>query len=170
MSIQNDVERKMRDDLESKEKKEKKKKKKRLLFLIIILLLLAALLAILNWLGLGLGGGKGAGGDGSGNDEATPSSSVAAVESEEDPEYFDVKVSGSSYIMNENSVVDLDTIVDSVKGLKDNYIVRITNDNATANAIDDLKSKLEDEGRKYITEEIKAEEGTSDPDADSEKA
>ncbi|MBR1423521.1 MAG: hypothetical protein IJ571_08800 [Ruminococcus sp.] len=163
MSIQSDVEKKMREDLESREKKDNKKKKKsRLLGLIIILLLLAALLALLNWLGLGLGGGKGAGGDGSGNEETTPKESAAATESEEEPEYFDIKVSGSTYIIVEdNSVADIDQIINRVTGLKDNYIVRIHNDNATANAIDDLEGKLKDEGRNFIEADDDTEEQIS---------
>ena len=170
MGIQNDVERMMRDDLENKDRKEKKKKKKRLLFLLIILLLLAALLAILQWLGLGLGGGKGAGGDGSGNEETTPSSSAAAADesSEEDPEYFDVKVSGSIYTVD-NAVIDLDTIAERVKGLKDNYIVRINNDNATANAMDELKAKLDSDGRKYITADLNEERSASESTSEADK-
>ena len=170
MSIQNDVEKLMRDDLENKDRKEKKKKKKRLLFLIIILLLLAALLAILQWLGLGLGGGKGAGGGGSGNEETTPSSSTAAADesSEEDPEYFDVKVSGSIYTVD-NAVIDLDTIASRVKGLKDNYIVRIYNDNATANAMDELKSKLDSEGRKYVTTDLNEDSSAAESESESSK-
>ncbi len=170
MSIQDDVEKLMRDDLESKGRKEKKKKKKRLLFLLIILLLLAALLAILQWLGLGLGGGKGEGGDGNGNESVNPSSSSAAADesSEEDPEYFDVMVSGSKYIVD-NNLIDLDTISSRVKGLKDNYIIRISNDNATANAMDDLKARLDAEGRKFITTELSDESSAVESEKESSK-
>ena len=46
-------------------------------------------------------------------------------------------------------MVDLKSLVSTVKLMSDNVIVRITDDNATKNAMDDLKKALTDDGREF---------------------
>ena len=133
MSIQNDVEKLYRSDLEKQRQKQKKKKKKKLLGIMLIVIIIAALILIMQYLGLGLGGGKGEG-SGDGKDVSASSN--------------DIKVSGSTYIIDER-VVDLKSLVSTVKLMSDNVIVRITDDNATKNAMDDLKKALTDDGREF---------------------
>ena len=145
MSIQNDVEKLYRSDLEKQRQKQKKKKKKKLLGIMLIVIIIAALILIMQYLGLGLGGGKGDGKDvsASSNEASVTTTTTAAPK-----EFYDIKVSGSTYIIDER-VVDLKSLVSTVKLMSDNVIVRITDDNATKNAMDDLKKALTDDGREF---------------------
>ena len=145
MSIQNDVEKLYRSDLEKQRQKQKKKKKKKLLGIMLIVIIIAALILIMQYLGLGLGGGKGEGKDVS---ASSNESSVTTTTTAVPKEFYDIKVSGSTYIIDER-VVDLKSLVSTVKLMSDNVIVRITDDNATKNAMDDLKKALTDDGREF---------------------
>ena len=142
MSIQNDVEKLYRSDLEKQRQKQKKKKKKKLLGIMLIVIIIAALILIMQYLGLGLGGGKGEGsGDGKDVSASSNEASVTTTTTAVPKEFYDIKVSGSTYIIDER-VVDLKSLVSTVKLMSDNVIVRITDDNATKNAMDDLKRLL----------------------------
>ena len=145
MSIQNDVEKLYRSDLEKQRQKQKKKKKKKLLGIMLIVIIIAALILIMQYLGLGLGGGKG---DGKDVSASSNESSVTTTTTAVPKEFYDIKVSGSTYIIDER-VVDLKSLVSTVKLMSDNVIVRITDDNATKNAMDDLKKALTDDGREF---------------------
>ena len=148
MSIQKDVEKLYRSDLEKQRQKQKKKKKKRLFGLLFVVILLAALFLLMQYLGLGLGGGKGEG-SGEGKDTSTSSAETTVTTTTAVPkEFYDIKVSGSTYIIDER-VVDLNSLISTVKLMSDNVIVRITDDNATKNAMDDLKKALTDDGREF---------------------
>lgn len=147
MSIQNDVEKLYRSDLEKQRQKQKKKKKKKLLGIMLIVIIIAALILIMQY--LGLGGGKGEGsGDGKDVSASSNESSVTTTTTAVPKEFYDIKVSGSTYIIDER-VVDLKSLVSTVKLMSDNVIVRITDDNATKNAMDDLKKALTDDGREF---------------------
>ena len=144
MSIQNDVEKLYRSDLEKQRQKQKKKKKKKLLGIMLIVIIIAALILIMQYLGLGLGGGKGEGsGDGKDVSASSNESSVTTTTTAVPKEFYDIKVSGSTYIIDER-VVDLKSLVSTVKLMSDNVIVRITK-----NAMDDLKKALTDDGREF---------------------
>lgn len=148
MSIQNDVEKLYRSDLEKQRQKQKKKKKKKLLSVMLIVIIIAALILIMQYLGLGLGGGKGEG-SGDGKDVSASSNEASVTTTTTAPkEFYDIKVSGSTYIIDER-VVDLKSLVSTVKLMSDNVIVRITDDNATKNAMDELKKALTDDGREF---------------------
>ena len=143
MSIQNDVEKLYRSDLEKQRQKQKKKKKKKLLGIMLIVIIIAALILIMQYLGLGLGGGNGKDVSASSNESSVTTTTTAVPK-----EFYDIKVSGSTYIIDER-VVDLKSLVSTVKLMSDNVIVRITDDNATKNAMDDLKKALTDDGREF---------------------
>ena len=145
MSIQNDVEKLYRSDLEKQRQKQKKKKKKKLLGIMLIVIIIAALILIMQYLGLGLGEGSG---DGKDVSASSNESSVTTTTTAVPKEFYDIKVSGSTYIIDER-VVDLKSLVSTVKLMSDNVIVRITDDNATKNAMDDLKKALTDDGREF---------------------
>lgn len=147
MSIQNDVEKLYRSDLEKQRQKQKKKKKKKLLGIMLIVIIIAALILIMQYLGLGLGGGKGSG-DGKDVSASSNEASVTTTTTAVPKEFYDIKVSGSTYIIDER-VVDLKSLVSTVKLMSDNVIVRITDDNATKNAMDELKKALTDDGREF---------------------
>ena len=145
MSIQNDVEKLYRSDLEKQRQKQKKKKKKKLLGIMLIVIIIAALILIMQY----LGGGKGEGsGDGKDVSASSNEASVTTTTTAAPKEFYDIKVSGSTYIIDER-VVDLKSLVSTVKLMSDNVIVRITDDNATKNAMDDLKKALTDDGREF---------------------
>lgn len=150
MSIQKDVEKMYRSDLEKQKQKQKKKNRKRLSGLLIIIIVLAVLLLVLHYLGLGFGGGKGEGSGGASDTSSKTAETVTTTTTAEIPkEFYDIKVSGSTYIVNEK-VVELSDFISEFSFWKDNVIVRITDDNATKNAMEDLKKALEDGGREYI--------------------
>lgn len=151
MSIEKEVERMYREDQEMQKKNEKKKKSGKLITIIIIILIIAAVLFLLNYLGLGLGGGKGSGGDSKGEADTKAAKTTTVTTTEVAKEYESVKVSGSTYIYNGN-VVELDTFIDTVSKMNDNVVVLIEDDNATQNAMEDLKSALDKSGRAYAEE------------------
>jgi flagellar basal body-associated protein FliL len=148
MSIQNDVEKLYRSDLEKQRQKQKKKKKKKLLGIMLIVIIIAALILIMQYLGLGLGGKGEGSGDGKDVSASSNEASVTTTTTAVPKEFYDIKVSGSTYIIDER-VVDLKSLVSTVKLMSDNVIVRITDDNATKNAMDDLKKALTDDGREF---------------------
>lgn len=165
MSIQNDVEKLYRSDLEKQRQKQKKKKKKKLLGIMLIVIIIAALILIMQYLGLGLGGGKGEGsGDGKDASASSNEASVTTTTTAVPKEFYDIKVSGSTYIIDER-VVDLKSLVSTVKLMSDNVIVRITDDNATKNAMDELKKALTDDGREFtetVLDDSAADSSTAD--------
>lgn len=116
---------------------------------MLIVIIIAALILIMQYLGLGLGGGKGEGsGDGKDVSASSNEASVTTTTTAVPKEFYDIKVSGSTYIIDER-VVNLKSLVSTVKLMSDNVIVRITDDNATKNAMDDLKKALTDDGREF---------------------
>lgn len=165
MSIQKDVEKMYRSDLEKQKQKQKKKNRKRLFGLLMIIIILVVLLLIMQYLGLGLGGGKG---EGSGNASETNSKAteITTTTAEIPKEFYDIKVSGSTYIVNEK-VVELSDFISEFSFWKDNVIVRITDDNATKNAMDDLKKALEDGGREYTETTVSEESALTDSTTES---
>ena len=132
-----------------KEKPPKKRGGGCLLLLIFLLLLIILLLLLLNYLGL-FGGGLGKEkGDGSGSGGSVVSSSVVDKEVEETSSdqkvYADITVSGDSYIFENNSS-EINDIIKSINGLDGDVVVRINDQNASYNAMDQLKKAL-DEGK-----------------------
>lgn len=164
MSIQNDVEKMYRSDLDKQKQQQKKKKKKRLFGLLFVIIILAVLFLLMQYLGLGLGGGKGEG-SGTGKDNSTEASSYDVTTTTAVPkEFYDIRVSGSTYIIDER-VVDLNSLVSTVKLMSDNVIVRITDDNATKNAMDELKNALTEDGREFteaVLDDSAADSSASD--------
>ena len=132
-----------------KNKDKSRKRKRKLLGIMLIVIIIAALILIMQYLGLGLGGGKGEGsGDGKDVSASSNEASVTTTTTAAPKEFYDIKVSGSTYIIDER-VVDLKSLVSTVKLMSDNVIVRITDDNATKNAMDELKKALTDDGREF---------------------
>lgn len=150
MSIQNDVEKLYRSDLEKQRQKQKKKKKKKLLGIMLIVIIIAALILIMQYLGLGLGGGKGEGsGDGKDVSASSNEASVTTTTTAAPKEFYDIKVSGSTYIIDER-VVDLKSLVSTVKLMSDNVIVRITDRQQQQRTLwMILKKALTDDGREF---------------------
>ena len=157
MSIEKDVEKKYIDDLERQNKKLKKKRKKRLLLLLLILLLLGSIGLMMGLLGLfpWMNDGDGDGGDSSGKNSSSSAVSSSQAETTTTKEQFvydDVKVSGSTYIY-QGQVKTLEEIKTIISNMKDNVVIRISDDNATKNAMDNLKNMLADAKRTFISGE-----------------
>lgn len=170
MSVNKDVENMYRKDAEKQRKNQKKKKKNNLITLIILLLIVAGVLFLMNYLGIGFGAGKG----GDGDDEGTADRGITAedpdkeenvdeakvetepVSSEETVEYVDITVAGSAFIYN-NNVTELEAFLETVDKMNDKVVVRISDDNATQNAMEDLKAALDEKGRNYIIDDTAAE-------------
>lgn len=150
MSIEKDVEKLYREDQEMQKKNNNKKKNNRIIVILLIILIIAALLWLLNYLGLGLGGGKGSGGDSKGNQE-TPAVTTEATTTEAPKEYENIKVSGGTYIYK-GSEIELDSFVDTVNKMNENVVVLIQDDNATQNAMEDLKAALKKNDRAFAEE------------------
>lgn len=163
MSVNKDVENMYRKDAEKQKKNQKKKKKNNLIALILLLLIVAAVLFLMKYLGIGFGFGEG----GSGGEEKSPDKGVAAQTSApadeakampevtdesseaETVEYVDITVAGSAFIYN-NNVTELEVFMETVDKMNEKVVVRITDDNATQNAMEDLEKALDEKGRSYI--------------------
>lgn len=168
MSVNKDVENMYRKDAEKRKKNQKKKKKNKLITLIIVILMIAGILFLLNYLGFGFGLGKGEGG-GENTESQDKSVSVedAAVSQEESTQsleesseeesqaetfvmqFVDITAAGSAYIYNGN-VTELEAFIDTVGKMNDNVVVRIIDDNATQNAMEDLQNALDENDRKFV--------------------
>ncbi|MGN0624514.1 MAG: hypothetical protein ACI4JA_11295 [Oscillospiraceae bacterium] len=145
-------------------KRQKKKKKKGFVFLLIIILLLIALLMLMNYLGLGFGGGKGDGGESKASaSSAAAESSVPDESSQAEKTAVTVKISGSSYIYGDK-VYTLDEFrqVASVMD-KDSVIIELADDNAVANAVENMHSLLDELELSYSDKPYESE--SSQPDS-----
>lgn len=100
----------------------------------------------MNYLGLGFGGKNGS--DTKTSAESTDTNSQTSVTTTEPPVPIDFKVSGSTYIYDGQEIT-LDKFCENVKLMSNNVIVNIIDDNATKNAMDDLKKALDKIGRQY---------------------
>lgn len=131
-------------------RRQKKKKKKGLIFLVIIILLIVALIMLMNYLGLGFGGGKGDGGESKGSDSAVSSVSSAADESSQvEKTAVTLKISGSSYIYGDK-VYTLDEFKEVAAVMdKNTVIIEIADDNAVANAVENMHALLDELGLSY---------------------
>lgn len=173
MSIEKDVEKKYIDELERQNRKLKKKKKKRLLLLLVILLLLGSLGLMLSLTGLLPGMGDDDGDDGSAAASKTDSSAVSSSsQTETTPTaieivYDDVKVSGSTYIY-QGQVKTLEEIKTIISNMKENVVIRITDDNATKNAMDNLTNMLIDSQRSYNLTNPAGSDSSSSTDSSQE--
>ena len=166
MSIEKDVEKKYRDELERQTKKLKKKKKKRLLLLLLLLLLLGSVGLLMGLFGLfpGMGDDSGDGGSSKASSSSASSSAVETTTTAAPTVYDDVKVSGSTYIY-QGQVKTLEEIKTIVSNMKENVTIRIIDDNATKNAMDNLVNMLTDSGRQI--ERVDPGSNNSSSSADS---
>lgn len=120
-----------------------------LLLIIILLILIIIALMLLNY--FGIFGGKSGTDSGDGDGPSASQSSVIDKEVEEssqEQQYADITVSGDNYIFD-NSNSQLTDIVKAVKDMDSSVLVRITDQNASFNAMDDLKKALDEAGISY---------------------
>ncbi len=117
------------------------------------------IIALLLGGGFGFGLGNGSFGIDLGNKkENTSQSQEQESEQEEKTEegnaaavYADITVSGNVISYNGSEVTAADA-VSQIKTLEGDVTVRIKNDSATVNALDELKAQLDSAGIKYVTE------------------
>lgn len=160
---QNEKLEKQNEKLEKQNRKLKKRSKaggKIILFLLLIIAVLAAVIFFFDPFGFGIG--PNANKKGGGSDPA-PASSASAAEttvSPEDPSettkpqaYTDITVSGSTYVFGAEES-DLDNIISVITKYTEEHhesvIAKIFDDNATVNAMEELKTALENAGIEYI--------------------
>lgn len=150
---------KKNEKLEKQNKKLRKKNKKGgalILVLILIIVLLLAIIFLFDPLGFGNGMGilKGgsASGESGGNSSVTTTTPEQTAEVTEAaapaPTTLDVKVSGATYLLDgaESTAADIVAAAQAVSG---EVIVQITDDSATANAMDALTKELESNSIQY---------------------
>lgn len=144
---------KQNEKLEKQNKKLKKKNRKGALvifILLLIILLLFAIIFLFDPFGFGNGMGILKGGTTQAAAASNPASTTAAVTeaAAPAPTYIDVKVSGGTLVCNgEESTPD--SIVTAARAVTGDVEVRITDDSATANAMDALTAALDAASIKY---------------------
>lgn len=129
----------------------------KLLLLIVLLIIIVVLLLIFGGFGFGFGfGEKGDGGETQGSgasvsvqggEEGADNAEAADISPERMVEYADVTVAGNSYLYD-SGVTELDELTDKL-GASD-CVVRITDEGATQNAMEDLINALEQKDISYI--------------------
>ncbi len=150
---------KQNEKLEKQNQKLKKKNKRGgtvILILILIIVILAAVIFLFDPLGFGNGMGILKGGSASG--EAGGNSSVTTTAPEQTsavneqtapaPVTVEIRVSGATYLMD-GAETTVDDIVAAAKNVSGEVIVKITDDSATANAMDALTAALEKDSIQY---------------------
>ena len=118
-----------------------------LLFIIILLLVILLLISLAGY-------GPGAGLFGKDNDPGsseTSQSQVIEESSGQDTVYAQIKVSGGKILMDGKEISAAEA-AESAKALGSDVVVRITDDNATQNAVEELKSALDAAGLPYTIE------------------
>ena len=134
-------------------KRQKKRKKKRFLFTLFIILAIVILLLIMKHLGIGFGGGKGQGGSASGDDSVSVSADESSRQDESsqlEKTVVQVKISGSTYIYGDR-VYTIEDFRDEIASVMDktSVIIELADDNAVANAVEDMHAMLDGLGISY---------------------
>lgn len=155
---ENEMLERQNNKLEKQNKKLKKKNRtggKVILFLLIIIALLAAVMFLFDPFGFGLGApfALGTNSGGSASPATTTAQTTAAVTEEAvteapEPDYIEVTVSGSTYLFDgsEKTAAEIaDICADKGKSK-----VRVTDDSATQNAIDELTAALKEKSIELI--------------------
>lgn len=132
--------------------------KKFLGILLVIAIIGLIIFLLLHFKGIGWGVGNGRSNTGSesssvSNDKNTSSDNVQSSEIESTTEpiettveeviYVAVTVQGRGYLY-QNSGIELDDLIDELKKIEGNFIIRITDENASKKAFDDLTSALDE--------------------------
>lgn len=128
---------------------------KLLLLILLLLILLIVLLILFGGFGFGFGE-KGDGGETQGSgasvsvqggEEGADNAEAADISPERMVEYADVTVAGNSYLYD-SGVTELDELTDKLG--ESDCVVRITDEGATQNAMEDLINALEQKDISYI--------------------
>ena len=139
-------------------KSEKGSSKSAVLIVILLVLIIVAVLLFRKG-GFGFGNGSG-----NGNGEAAvPANAEAVTESDsetsatttiqtEETKYFEVTVSGNSYIFQNVPYESLDELINTITSLNEKYDVKIKNEEASKNAYDNLVDALKENGFAVIEE------------------
>ena len=139
-------------------KKSEKEKGSALSTVIIIILLILIAIAVFLFLKGDFGFGNGSG---NGNGEAVPAnaevSSEATAETTvsietQETKYFEITVSGNSYIFQNVPYERLDELINTITSLDEKYDVKIKNEEASKNAYDNLVDALKENGFAVIEE------------------
>lgn len=135
--------------------------------IIIILLILIAIAVFLFWKGgFGFGNGRG---NGNGNSEAAvPANAEVSSEAQSDTSetqsetsesieiqettYFEITVSGNSYNFQNKTYESIDELMNAIDSTGDKLDARITNEEASKNAYDNLVDALKENGFAIIEE------------------
>ncbi|MGN1106255.1 MAG: hypothetical protein ACI4RH_06350 [Huintestinicola sp.] len=148
--------------------KNEKEKGSALSTVIIIILLILIAIAVFLFLKGGIGFGNGSG-NGNGNSEAavpanaevsseaqseTPETQSETSESIEiqETKYFEITVSGNSYIFQNVPYESLDELINTITSLDEKYDVKIKNEEASKNAYDNLIDALKENSFAVIEE------------------
>ena len=152
----------------SKLKKKNKSGRNAILILILIILILAAVMFFFDPFGFGIGPNAGGGSQSAqssdGSDAADDrSEEIPAETSVSIPEeytqtvdttaYTDVVVNGNSYILGakESSIEDIISIIQTyTEEHNEEVVVKIFDNDATQNAMEELQSALDENGIRYI--------------------
>lgn len=136
-------------------------------FAILVVVAIAAIIIfiLIHFKGFGFGKGNGSGQSNSGSEgssvsdefqsssENEPSSKVETVPEAiettvEEVVYVSVTVQGRGYLY-QNAGIELNALMDDLKKIEGNFVVRITDENASKKAFDDLTSALDKEHISY---------------------
>lgn len=142
-------------------KKSEKEKGSALSTVIIIILLILIAIAVFLFLKGGFGFGNGSG-NGNGNSEAAvpanaevsseaTAETTVSIETQE-TKYFEITVSGNSYIFQNVPYERLDELINTITSLDEKYDVKIKNEEASKNAYDNLVDALKENGFAVIEE------------------
>ena len=143
--------------LEKQNTKLKKRNKAGGRFILVLLLVIALLAAVIFFFDpFGFGIGPNANQQGGGSSPApaattTAAETTAAPEEPVDPTIFEfrVTVSGATYLLDDNTETTADEIAELFTASDAKTLVKITDDSATQNAIEDLKKVLDEKNIPY---------------------
>lgn len=141
-------------------KKSEKEKGSALSTVIIIILLILIVIAVFLFMNSGFGFGTG---NGSGTGEAIPANAEVSSESDsetsatttiqtEETKYFEITVSGNSYNFQNKTYESIDELMNAIDSTGDKLDAKITNEEASKNAYDNLVDALKENGFAIIEE------------------
>lgn len=138
-------------------KSEKRSSKSAVLIVVLLILIVVAVLLFLKG-GFGFGNGSG-----NGNGEAVPANAEVVTESDsetsatttiqtEETKYFEITVSGNSYNFQNKTYESIDELMNAIDSTGDKLDAKITNEEASKNAYDNLIDALKENGFAIIEE------------------
>ena len=124
-----------------------------LIVILLVLIIVAVLLFLKGGFGFGSGNGNGEAAVPANAEVSSETTAEATVSIEtQETKYFEITVSGNSYNFQNKTYESIDELMNAIDSTGDKLDARITNEEASKNAYDNLVDALKENGFAIIEE------------------